>query len=302
VQSAEEHVLDEIPQLYYIMSIEQQLFDAAAEDDTADKIAQILNENPSIDINKQCTIFKGKKWKATPLYNASKHCNTDVVRILLNFKDIDVNAKSVAGETPLYVASKYDCGEVITLLLQNGANPNLADDFGHTPLHAASSINSQDAVDILLENGTDINIKENLLGNTPLFAALENGHIETADALLFSGADINIKNNNGETPLFVACKKGKIEIIDFVLSRGANIHVKNNYGLTCFDVANEEVKSVLKQWMTTMLVGVLQENNAYDSLDLKNIEDFNEYQGGKKRKRRSNKRKKRKHIKTRRKT
>ena len=30
--------------------------------------------------------------------------------------------------------------------------------------------------------------------------------------------------------------------------------------------------------MTTMLVGVLQENNAYDSLDLKNIEDFNEYQ------------------------
>jgi len=273
-------------------SIEQMLFDISASDDdnNAHEVEIILNKNPGIDVNKLCKIFKKKPWTATPLYIASKNCNADVVRVLLNHKGIDVNAKSVSGETPLYIASEYDCADVIILLLEHGADPNIADEFGHTPLYAASSINSPDAVNILLNNAADVNVdvKENLLGKTPLFAALENGHTDIADALLVAGADINTKNNNGKTPLFTACEKGKKKIIDFLLSRGANLYDKDNDGRTCFDVANKEIASILKQWTTTLFIDVLQKN-----LDLKNIEDFHQYQGGKKRGSRKTMRKKR---------
>ena len=244
-------------------SIEQMLFEISASDDdnNAHEVEIILNKNPRINVNKLCKIFKEKPWTATPLYIASKNCNTDVVRILLNHKDIEVNATNVAGETPLYIASKFDCADVIKLLLKYGAGPNIADEFGRTPLYAASSINSPDAVNILLENGVaDVNIKENLLGKTPLFAACENGHTE---------------------------------IIKFLLFRGANLYDKDNIGRTCFDVANEEIVSILKQWTTIMFIDVLQKNNAYNELDFKTIEDIHQYQGGKKRKSRKTMRKKR---------
>ena len=282
-------------------SIEQMLFEISASDDdnNAHEVEIILNKNPGINVNKPCKTFKGKSWTATPLYIASKNCNTDVVRILLNHTDIEVNATSVAGETPLYIASKYDCADVITLLLEHGADPNIADEFGRTPLYAASSINSPDAVNILLENGVDdVNIKENLLGKTPLFAACENGHTDIADALLIAGADINTKNNNGKTPLFAACEKGHKEIIKFLLFRGANLYDKDNIGRTCFDVDNKEIASFLKQWTTIMFIDVLQKNNAYNELDFKTIEDIHQYQGGKKRKSRKTMRKKRKSRKT----
>ena len=277
-------------------SIEQMLFEISASDDdnNAHEVEIILNKNPGINVNKLCEIFKENPWTATPLYIASKNCNTDVVIILLNHKDIEINATSVAGETPLYIASKFDCADVIKLLLEHGAEPNIADEFGRTPLYAASSINSPDAVNILLENGVDdVNIKENLLGKTPLFAACENGHTDIADALLIARADINTKNNNGKTPLFAACEKGHKEIIKILLFRGANLYDKDNIGRTCFDVANEEIVSILKQWTTIMFIDVLQKNNAYNKLDFKTIEDIYKYQGGKKRKSRKTMRKKR---------
>ena len=53
-----------------------------------------LTENPSININKLCKIHEDQRWKATPLYIASKKCNTDIVEFLLRQPGIDVNKKS----------------------------------------------------------------------------------------------------------------------------------------------------------------------------------------------------------------
>ena len=76
------------------------------------RLYQIIEPNDE-NINKLCKIHEGQRWKATPLYIASKNCNTDVVEFLLKQPGIVVNAKSVA---------KY-CTE-IRKVRDNPPNPN----------------------------------------------------------------------------------------------------------------------------------------------------------------------------------
>ena len=46
---------------------------------------------------------------------------------------------------------------VTQYLLENGANPNLADKFGVTPLIAATRKGQRDVVTVLLQHGADVN-------------------------------------------------------------------------------------------------------------------------------------------------
>ena len=46
---------------------------------------------------------------------------------------------------------------VTEYLLENGANPNLADKFGVTPLIAATRKGQRDVVVVLLQHGADVN-------------------------------------------------------------------------------------------------------------------------------------------------
>jgi len=66
-----------------------------------------------------------------------------------------------------YAAEGYNHPEVVELLLEHGANPNVRDYDGYTPLHYA----------------------------------VEGCHVDVARVLLDHGADPTIRNNNGMTPL-----------------------------------------------------------------------------------------------------
>ncbi len=48
---------------------------------------------------------------------------------------ITIDARSVAGDTPLIVAAKNGHLEIMKKLVENGAEVNLANDHGNTALH-----------------------------------------------------------------------------------------------------------------------------------------------------------------------
>jgi len=48
---------------------------------------------------------------------------------------------------------------VVQFLLDNGADPNIANEEGHTPLIAAAAKNHKDVVQVLLKNNADVNCR-----------------------------------------------------------------------------------------------------------------------------------------------
>ena len=108
--------------------------------------------------------------------------------LLLNHKNIDVNAKIRGGRTALmHVAdftNEYDYddhksflemkGALIHFLLDNGADINAQDDKGRTALMHAIESKSKYIATCLLEQGTDANIKDNN-GGTALDYAKKHG-------------------------------------------------------------------------------------------------------------------------------
>lgn len=105
------------------------------------------------------------------------------------------------GKTPLHIAMEQDSLELVELLLENGASPEIPTTDGEYPIHLASQqYDSEDFILTLIEHGVNINrIDEH--GNTALHYAVLNGNDVMIEVLLESGADVNIRNNDGKTPL-----------------------------------------------------------------------------------------------------
>ena len=114
----------------------------------------------------------------------------ETVPMLLRY-GADVNARSAERGTPLhYLATTCGCKHtprVMTMLLEAGADPKLADDAGDTPLMEASKRGPADDVQQLIEYGADPN-QADRYGYTPLMAAANARLPECVSVLLKHGA------------------------------------------------------------------------------------------------------------------
>lgn len=89
--------------------------------------------------------------------------------------------------TPLVEAATHGDVETLTLLLNGGADPNLADATDGTPLMAASQRGATDQVNMLLAAGADPN-RRSTLGSTALALAQAGGYGDIARLLQEAGA------------------------------------------------------------------------------------------------------------------
>lgn len=60
---------------------------------------------------------------------------------------------------------------------------------------------------------------------------------------------INYQNNLGETPLHIYCKLGKFETVKKIIGMGADVNIHNNEGLTPIEVAIEEKKKHIVNYL-----------------------------------------------------
>ncbi len=98
------------------------------------------------------------------LINATESGATSIVKELLKHKDKGLNINQATYkrfDTALIIAAASGYSDIVHLLLENGANPNLANRDGFTALHCAISEGRDDIALMLLDAGADLNARTN---------------------------------------------------------------------------------------------------------------------------------------------
>ncbi len=128
--------------------------------------------------------------------------------------------------------------DLVTLLLDRGADVNGKDSDGWTTLHyAARYAHVVDVVTLLLDRGADVNAKDKYRDFTALHHAAESGHVDVAALLIDRGADMNGKDVYGWTPLHYAVENEHADVADLLIDRGADVKIKG--GWTALELAEK---------------------------------------------------------------
>ncbi|XP_072297800.1 ankyrin repeat and SOCS box protein 10 isoform X1 [Eucyclogobius newberryi] len=138
--------------------------------------------------------------------------------------------------TPLHITASRGFSECLRLLLQRGADVELAPG-GSTALHEACEDCQPECTKLLLLHGANANaVSEE--GLMPLHRCTQPESVECAKYLLQYGAAINGRTiDEDDTPLHTAARNGLPEHVDLYLRYGAQVDRPNNEGLTALNVA-----------------------------------------------------------------
>lgn len=141
-----------------------------------------------------------------------------------NFDNISLDTWDENGATFLIWASVKGHTAIVGMLLEDKANPNLANrKTGQTPLICACREGDQPIAYDLLEHEASPDLANEISGETPLIYASHEGHATIVHDLLEYKANPNLANAvSGGTPLTYATSKGYVAITHDLLKHNAN--------------------------------------------------------------------------------
>ena len=126
--------------------------------------------------------------------------DTKKVRLLLDH-GADVNVAARSGRTPLLVAAFANpSADVVRMLLAKGANVTVMDQRKVTPLNAATFGNDTATIRLLLDANADVNTADTFIGLTPLMNAAGNRNLSAVKLLLAKSANVNAVSKTQDLP------------------------------------------------------------------------------------------------------
>ena len=150
---------------------------------------------------------------APDLFEAAALGETELASQLLDRTPGGAKAMAPDGFGVLGLAVYFGRVETAKMLLEAGAHPDTssANEFKVRPIHSATAHResgvSLELVRILLESGADPNVAQ-AGGWTPLHAVAAHGREEIAKLLIEGGASLQARSEDGRTPLEMAQAKG----------------------------------------------------------------------------------------------
>ncbi|KAJ7362215.1 hypothetical protein DFH08DRAFT_799268 [Mycena albidolilacea] len=148
----------------------------------------------------------------------------DTAKFLLDQAPLQLHSE----HPEIIVASYYGHAEIVSFLLEKGADVNAAGGENGSSLQAAAAEGHTEIVSILLEKGANINAAGGFYGSS-LQAAAAGGHTEIFSILLEKGADINAAGGRYGSSLQAAAAGGHTEIVGIFLEKGANVNAAGGF-------------------------------------------------------------------------
>lgn len=199
-----------------------------------------------------------------PLVLAAQIGSMDIVQQLLAANaDVNRYEEGSYGISPLYCAVLNRMEDMVTVLLEHGANPNLQS-FVYNPLQTALMNDDTAIAQKLLNYGANPNVnnavrhklikegnldilqslithpqfQKNAITDIDFTIAAKKGYIEIIKLFLHEG--IEFKKNpgpNDDSPLHAAIENGHYETVRFLLDYGVDVNSKNFFGQTSLMIA-----------------------------------------------------------------
>lgn len=180
-------------------------------------------------------------------YGLINHDGTGLVYVRSGVNPERLRDKS--GRTPLIEASKNKDVEVVRQVIRwSQIEIDEYDENGVTPLIAAAENENSAVLKELLKYQPKLD-KQDSEGNTALLVACLNENSEAALSLLRAGANVNISNNRDETPLIIAAESDDLSILEAIVSQKSDIDVFGESSidalLRAFEVGNHGAISMI---------------------------------------------------------
>lgn len=151
----------------------------------------------------------------------------------------DPNLAQADGMTALHWAAWHDSAETAARLLERGAQVSSVSRYGLTPLSIACEQGTEKLVERLLAAGAEPN-RPLPGGETPLMTASRTGHVAVVRALLRRDASPNAREDSGQTALMWAAAEGHTEVMEELLRAGADWRATLDSGFTALAFAVRE--------------------------------------------------------------
>ena len=165
-------------------------------------------------------------------------------------------ARAQTAQNPLdqqlWDATRRGDAAAVRELIAKGANVNARWRYDQTPLFKAAERGDAEIVKILLDNKADPNVRDTFYGATPLYWATDKGHTEVVRALVSKGA------TGREDVLLTGVRTGNVEYVKIALGQGETAPATLTRALVLADIRQGAEKDEAVKPKRAEIAGLLK--------------------------------------------
>lgn len=155
----------------------------------------------------------------------------EIVDLLLQ-RRADPNIACLQGKPPLELCIQENRSKLVGLLIKAGADATFRTQNGDTLLHMAATLQSATIMRQLLPRCTSFDTPTQPEQYTPLHAAIIKGSFACTEKLLERGASVTVREYHGQTALHIAAGARTDYFVKILLRYNANPHARDAYNRT----------------------------------------------------------------------
>ncbi len=182
---------------------------------------------------------------STPIINAAYQNNLAYLSFMVEYSD-DINVVNKKGLSAFMAAIQYNSPEVVSFLIQKGADVSLRDkDNNNSVYYLIESFDVKKEeqfkkkLELLIDSGFNLTSTSGK-GNNLYHLAVQKNNTQLLDILHAIKVSLNVKNDEGYTALHIAAMQAEDDqVLKYLIEKGADKTTTTNFQETAYDLAKE---------------------------------------------------------------